>query len=75
MKKTGPILVPAALSPQHVSQTVLHNIHATFYRKGKLAGSTNMTGSIPVSGRPSSNYVTLSGSGYLNGSIYVKDEE
>ena len=46
MKKTGPILVPAALSPQHVSQTVLPNIHAT-----------------------------LSGSGYLNGSIYVKDEE
>ena len=60
---------------QHVFQTVWPNIHTTFYRNGKLVGSTNMTGSISVSGWPSSNYVTLSGSGYLSGSIYVEDEE
>ena len=60
---------------QHVFQTVWPNIYTTFYRNGKLVGSTNMTGSISVSGWPSSNYVTLSGSGYLSGSIYVEDEE
>ncbi len=60
---------------QHVFQTVWPNIYTTFYRNGKMVGSTNMTGSISVSGWPSSNYVTLSGSGYLSGSIYVEDEE
>lgn len=60
---------------QYVFQTVWPNIYTTFYRNGKPIGSTNMTGSISVSGWPSSNYVTLSGSGYLSGSIYVEDVE
>lgn len=60
---------------QHVFQTVWPDIYTTFYRNGKIVGSTNMTGSISVSGWPSSNYVMLSGSGYLSGSIYVEDED
>lgn len=60
---------------QHVFQTVWPNIYTQFYRNGKPVGSANMTGSISVSGWPSSNYVTLTGSGYLSGSIYVEDEQ
>lgn len=60
---------------QYVFQTVWPNIYTQFYRNGKAVGSTSMTGSISVSGWPSSNYVSLSGSGYLSGSIYVEDEE
>lgn len=60
---------------QHVFQTVWPNIYVQFYRNGKPVGSTSMTGSISVSGWPSSNYVTLTGSGYLSGSIYVEDEK
>ncbi|MBI4350453.1 MAG: hypothetical protein HY550_03345 [Elusimicrobia bacterium] len=60
---------------QHVFQTVWPNIYTTFYRNGKPVGSTSMTGSVSVSGWPSSNFVSLSGSGYLSGSIYVEDEE
>ncbi|OIN99715.1 MAG: hypothetical protein COX65_07805 [Elusimicrobia bacterium CG_4_10_14_0_2_um_filter_56_8] len=60
---------------QHVYQTVWPNVYVQFYRNGKPVGSTNMSGSISVSGWPSSNFVSLSGSGYMNGSIYVEDEE
>ncbi len=60
---------------QHVFQTVWPNVYASFTRNGKPVGSTSMTGSISVTGWPSSNFVSLSGSGYLNGSIYVEDEE
>ena len=34
-----------------------------------------MSGSISVSGFPSSSFVYLNGSGYLSGSIYVQDAE
>jgi len=60
---------------QSVFQTVWPNVNATFYRNGKVVGSTNMTGSVSVSGWPSASFVTLSGSGYLSGSVYVEDEE
>lgn len=60
---------------QHVFQTVWPNLYVTFYRNGKMVGSTSMNGSISVSGWPSSSFFSLSGSGYLNGSIYVEDEE
>ena len=60
---------------QHVFQSVWPNLYVTFYRNGRMVGSTSMNGSISVSGWPSSSYFTLSGSGYLNGSIYVEDEE
>ena len=60
---------------QFVSQTVWPNIYVQFYRDGKNVGSTNLTGSVNVSGWPNGSTVNLSGNGYLNGSIYVEDIE
>ncbi|MDA8129997.1 MAG: hypothetical protein M0011_00685 [Elusimicrobia bacterium] len=59
---------------QYVFQTVWPNVYATFYRDGKMVGSTSMSGSVSVNGWPSSSFFSLSGSGYLNGSVYVEDE-
>ncbi len=58
---------------QFVSQTVWPNIYVRLYRDGKYIGSANMTGSINVTGWPSSSYVYLNGNGYLNGDLYVED--
>ncbi|MEI7529358.1 MAG: hypothetical protein WCK76_10480 [Elusimicrobiota bacterium] len=58
---------------QYVFQTVWPNVYAQFYQDGKYVGSTNMSGSISVSGFPSSSFVYLNGSGNLTGSIYVED--
>ena len=58
---------------QYVFQTVWPNVYVQFYQDGRYVGSTNMSGSISVNGFPSSNYVSLRGSGYMNGSIYVQD--
>lgn len=60
---------------QHVFQTVRPSVYVQLYRDGKPVGSANMSGSISVSGWPSSNYVTLNGSGYLEGSLYVEDAD
>ncbi|HAT71851.1 MAG TPA: hypothetical protein DCS63_03450 [Elusimicrobia bacterium] len=72
------ISVPASMwiyPNQSVFQTVWPNVYATFYRNGKIVGSTSLNGSVSVNGWPGSNFVTLSGSGYLSGSIYVEDEQ
>jgi len=72
------ISVPASMfiNPnQYVFQTVWPNVYAQFYRDGKPVGSANMSGSINVSGFPSSNYVMLNGTGNLTGSIYVEDAQ
>ncbi len=58
---------------QYVFQSVYPNLYVQFYKDGRLVGSTTMNGSISVSGWPSSSFFSLSGSGYLNGSIYVQD--
>ncbi|OGR43725.1 MAG: hypothetical protein A2X35_08680 [Elusimicrobia bacterium GWA2_61_42] len=60
---------------QSVFQTVWPNVYATFYRNGRIVGSTSMSGSVSVNGWPNSSTVSLNGSGYLSGSIYVEDEE
>lgn len=60
---------------QHIFEMVRPYVYVTFYRNGKIVGSTNLTGSISVTGWPSSNYFSLSGSGNLSGSIYVEDED
>ncbi|HNW43109.1 MAG TPA: hypothetical protein PKI19_01300 [Elusimicrobiales bacterium] len=60
---------------QSVFQTVWPNVYAQFSRNGKPLGSANMTGSVSLSGWPSSSYFSLNGSGYLSGSIYVEDEQ
>ena len=59
---------------QFASQTVWPNISVQLYRDGKYVGTANVSGSINVTGWPSSgSFVSLSGSGYLNGSAYVDD--
>lgn len=60
---------------QYVFQTVWPNVYASFYQDGKPLGSANMSGSIGVSGFPSSSFVYLRGSGCLHGSVYVQDAE
>lgn len=60
---------------QHIFQSVYPNLYVTFYRNGKAVGSATMNGSISVSGWPSSSFFSLSGSGYLSGSLFVEDEE
>jgi len=72
------INVPASMwiTPnQYVMQTVWPNIYTQFYYKGKPVGSASMSGSVSVSGFPSGSYVSLNGSGYLSGSIFVADAE
>ena len=60
---------------QYVTQMVMPNTSVQFSYKGKPAGSAFMNGSVNVSGWPSSSYFSLSGSGYLSGSVYVADME
>jgi len=60
---------------QYVSQMVNPSVYVEFYRQGRPVGSATMTGSITVTGWPSGNYVSLSGYGNLNGSVYVQDPE
>lgn len=72
------INVPASMwiTPnQYVMQTVWPNVYTQFYYNGKPAGSASMSGSVSVSGFPGGNYVSLNGSGYLSGSIYVADAD
>lgn len=72
------ISVPASMwiyPNQYVFETVWPNVYAQFYRDGKFVGSANMSGNIQVSGFPSSSFVYLNGSGYLNGSLYVEDAQ
>lgn len=72
------INVPVSLwitQNQYVSQTVFPNVYAQFTYKGKPAGSASMTGSVNISGWPSGSMVSLSGSGYLSGSVYVEDAQ
>ncbi|MFA6434876.1 MAG: hypothetical protein WCW52_09290 [Elusimicrobiales bacterium] len=58
---------------QYASRTVWPNVRVQFYRDGKAVGSANMSGSINVGGWPSGGSVDLTGSGYLNGSVFVED--
>ncbi len=60
---------------QYVSQTVYPNISFRVYKEGKYIGTVYSNGSVNVSGWVSGNYVNLSGSGYLNASIYIPEEE
>jgi hypothetical protein len=60
---------------QSIFQSVYPSVYAQFTNNGKPAGSASMTGSISLSGWPSSSYFSVNGSGYLSGSLYVEDEE
>ena len=59
---------------QHVFQNVwVTGIYPQFYKDGKPLGSTHMSGFVTVSGWPGGNYVSLNGSGTLNGTLYAED--
>jgi hypothetical protein len=60
---------------QYISQSVYINKYVSLYKDGRHVGSTNISGSISVSGWPSSNYVSLNGSGYLRGSFYLNETD
>ncbi|KAF0127217.1 MAG: hypothetical protein FD189_430 [Elusimicrobia bacterium] len=58
---------------QYIHHSVRPNMSVSLYKDGKYVGSTTVSGYISVSGWPSSNYVTLNGSGYLEGSLYITE--
>lgn len=58
---------------QHIFQTVRPNVTVSFYKDGQYAGSTTVSGYISVSGWPSSSFINVSGSGYLEGSLYLTE--
>lgn len=53
----------------------VNNIYPQFYKDGKPLGTTHMSGFILMSGWPGGNYVSLNGSGDLNGNIYVENAQ
>ncbi len=59
---------------QHVSEYVRVNQNVSIYKDGKYVGSTYVGGSIYVSGWKNGDWLRLSGSGSLSGSIFVRDE-
>jgi len=47
------------------------NASAAFYKDGRYVGTTQLSGTIPVSGWVNGNWVNISGSGYLTGDLYL----
>ena len=60
---------------QYISESVYINKYVSLYKDGRYVGSTNISGSISVSGWPSSSYVNLNGSGYVRGSFYLNETD
>jgi hypothetical protein len=58
---------------QYVHHSLRPNVSVSLYKDGKYVGSTYVSGYISVSGWPSSSYVSLNGSGYLEGSLYITE--
>lgn len=60
---------------QYIREKVYVSETVSVYKDGKYAGTLRINDTMYVSGWPSSNHVTLSGSGYLRASGYVSDVE
>lgn len=58
---------------QYVFQTVYPNVSFSVYNEGKYIGTVYPRDPISVSGWATGNYLNLSGSGYLNASIYLPE--
>jgi hypothetical protein len=57
----------------YVSDWLRPSVSVSFYKGGRYVGSGQVTGSIPVSGFVNGNWVHLTGSGYLNGDVFVNE--
>lgn len=60
---------------RHYSEYVRVSENVPIYKDGRYIGSAWITGSIWVSGWMNGNWLHLSGSGPLDGSIFLRDEE
>ncbi|PCI36385.1 MAG: hypothetical protein COB53_09785 [Elusimicrobia bacterium] len=56
-----------------VNETVHVSEYVSVYDRGRYVGSTNVSGTIRVSGTVSGSSLRLSGSGNLRGSLFVRD--
>ncbi|MDD5630323.1 MAG: hypothetical protein PHU21_14760 [Elusimicrobia bacterium] len=56
-----------------VNDWVRPYVNVSFYKAGRYVGSAQLSGSVPVSGWVSGNWVHVSGSGYLSGSVLVTE--
>jgi hypothetical protein len=56
-----------------INETVYVSEYVSVYDRGRYVGSTNVSGSVRVSGRVSGNWLRLSGSGSLRGSLFVRE--
>lgn len=56
-----------------VNETVSVSEYVSVYDRGRYVGSTHVSGTVRVSGTLSGNWLNLSGSGNLRGSLFVRD--
>ncbi len=56
-----------------VNETVQVSEYVSVYDRGRYVGSTRVSGSVRVSGTITGNWLRLSGSGNIRGSMFVRD--
>lgn len=61
------------LSGNYVSGWARPSAYVNIYQDGRLLGSTRVEGSISVSGWRSGDYLSLSGSGFVDGTLTYQD--
>jgi hypothetical protein len=57
----------------YVSDWLRPSVNVSFYKGGRYVGSGQVTGSIPVSGFLNGNWIHLTGSGSLDGNVYINE--
>ncbi len=59
----------------YISEYVRVSERVSVYKNGRYVGSTNVTGTIRVSGYISGNWLRLDGSGNVSGSLFVREDK
>jgi len=59
----------------YISEYVRVSQYVSVYKNGRYVGSTNVTGTIRVSGWLSGKWLRLDGSGTISGSLFVRDDD